>query len=174
MGLTDLKKELKTLDKDQLIALIADLYKKNKAAQEYLDFYVQPNERERFEKYRVKVVEAFFPKRGYQLRLREGKKALSDFQKLEPAAELVADLLLVYVETGVRFTNEYGDIDEAFYTSLENVYAKALALMRQENLLAQFAARTAQVVRDTGGIGWGFHDYLTETRATFYPKSGSR
>lgn len=46
--------------------------------------------------------------------MREGKKALSDFQKLEPAAELIADLLLVYVETGVRFTNEYGDIDEAF------------------------------------------------------------
>jgi len=170
MSLTDLKKELKTLDKDQLIALIADLYKKNKAAQEYLDFYVQPNERERFEKYRTKVVEAFFPKRGYQLRLREGKKAVSDFQKLEPAAELLADLLLVFVETGVRFTNEYGDIDEAFYTSLENTYAKALALMQQEKLLVQFAARTAQVVRDTSGIGWGFHDYLAETREGFYPK----
>ena len=170
MGLTDLKKELKTLDKDQLITLIADLYKKNKAAQEYLDFYVQPNERERFEKYRAKVVEAFFPKRGYQLRLREGKKALSDFQKLEPAAELVADLLLVYVETGVRFTNEYGDIDEAFYAGLENMYAKSLALMQQGKLLAQFATRTAQVVRDTSGIGWGFHDYLAEVRDEFYPK----
>ncbi|WP_035557930.1 DUF6155 family protein [Hymenobacter sp. IS2118] len=169
MGLTDLKKALKPLDKDQLVALIADLYKKNKAAQEYLDFYVQPNERERFEKYRAKVVEAFFPKRGYQLRLREGKKALSDFQKLEPAAELVADLLLVYVETGVRFTNAYGDIDEGFYSSLETVYAKALALMQREQLLPQFAARTAQIVRDTSGIGWGFHDYLTEVMEEFYP-----
>ena len=168
MGLADLKKELKTLDKDQLIALVADLYKKNKAAQEYLDFYVQPNERERFEHYRARVVAAFFPKRGYQLRLREGKQALSDFQKLEPAAELVADLLLVYVETGVRFTNEYGDIDEAFYTSLENTYAKALALMKQVKLLPHFAARTAQVVRDTSGIGWGFHDYLAEVREEFY------
>lgn len=170
MGLTDLKKELKTLDKDQLVALIADLYKKNKAVQEYLDFYVQPNERERFEKYRTTVEEAFFPKRGYQLRLRDGKRAISDFQKLEPAAELLADLLLVYVEAGVRFTKTYGDIDEAFYTSLENTYAKALALMRQEKLLVGFAARTAQIVRDTKGIGWGFHDYLTETRDEFYPE----
>lgn len=171
MGLTDLKKTLKTLEKDQLVVLIADLYKKNKAAQEYLDFYVQPNERGRFEKYRAKVVEAFFPKRGYQLRLGEGKKAISEFQKLEPAAELLADLLLVYVETGVRFTNTYGDIDEAFYTSLENTYAKALALMRQEKLLARFAARTVQIVRDTSGIGWGFHDYLGEMRDEFYPKT---
>lgn len=100
--------------------------------------------------------------------MREGKKALSDFQKLEPAAELVADLLLVCVETGVRFTNEYGDIDEAFYAGLENMYAKALALMRQEKLLTQFAARTAQVVRDTSGTGWGFHEYLAEAREKFY------
>ena len=170
MGLADLKKELKTLDKDQLIVLVADLYKKNKAAQEYLDFYVRPNERERFEKYCLVVVEAFFPKRGHQLRLREGKRAISDFQKLEPAAELLADLLLVYVETGVRFTNTYGDIDEAFYTSLENTYAKALALMQREQLLAQFADRTAQIVRATGGIGWGFHDFLAETREEFYPE----
>ena len=81
----------------------------------------------------------------------------------------MADLLLVYVETGVRFTNTYGDIDEAFYTSLENTYAKALALMRQEKLLVRFAARTAQLVRDTSGIGWGFHDYLAETREAFFP-----
>ena len=32
MGLADLKKELKTLGKDQLIVLVTDLYKKNKAA----------------------------------------------------------------------------------------------------------------------------------------------
>ena len=79
---------------------------------------MRPNEQERLEKYRLVMVEAFFPKRGYQLRLREGKRAISDFQKLEPAAELLADLLLVYAETGVRFANTYGDIDEAFYTSL--------------------------------------------------------
>ena len=71
----------------------------------------------------------------------------------------------------MRFTNEYGDIDEAFYTSLENVYAKALALLRQEKPLARFAARPAQVVRDTSGSGWGFHDYLAETRDEFHPKT---
>ncbi|WP_310392171.1 DUF6155 family protein [Hymenobacter sp.] len=93
MGLVNLKKGLKTLDKNQLVALIADLYKKNKAAREYLDFYVQPNEQERFEKYQVRVVEAFFPKRGHPLRLREGKQAISDFRQLEPAAELLTEQL---------------------------------------------------------------------------------
>ena len=169
MGLTGLKKELETLDSSQLTALLVDLYKKNKAAREYLDFYVQPNEQERFEQYRDRVVAAFYPRRGQQLRLREGKQAISDFGKLEPAAELLADLLLVYVETGVRFTNEYGNIDEAFYTSLESTYVKALTLLKQENLLARFADRTAQVVHDTSDIEWGFHEYLDHMRGKFYP-----
>ena len=52
MGLVDLKKELVKLDKDKLIVLISDLYKSNKAAKEYLDFYANPNETDLFEKYK--------------------------------------------------------------------------------------------------------------------------
>ena len=38
MGLTELKRELRKLDKDQLIGLISDLYKKEKSVQQLLDF----------------------------------------------------------------------------------------------------------------------------------------
>jgi Na+-transporting NADH:ubiquinone oxidoreductase subunit NqrC len=51
MGLTDIKKELKKLDKDKLIDLVAALYKKNKSVKEFFDFYVNPDERELFNKY---------------------------------------------------------------------------------------------------------------------------
>ena len=89
MALTDLKKELKKLDKEKLINLIADLYKKNKSVKEFLDFYVSPDENELFKKYRDKVFEAFYPKRGYGYKLKDGKQAISDFKKFEPATELV-------------------------------------------------------------------------------------
>ena len=49
------------------------------------------------------------------------------------------------------------------------MYAKALALVQQGKLLAQFAARTTQVIHDTSGIGWGFHEYLAEAREKVYP-----
>ena len=104
MGLTDLKKELKILDKDQLVALIADLYKKNKAAQEYLDFYVQPNERERFEKYRTKVVEAFFPQARVSAPAARGQKGHQRLSEAgagggaagRPAARVCGDGRAVY------------------------------------------------------------------------------
>ena len=168
MGLTDIKKELKKLDKNKLIELFAELYKKNNAVKEFLNFYVNPDEKELLEKYRKKVFEAFYPKRGYQLKLKEGKQAISDFKKLGVSPELLADLMLFYVETGVSFTNDFGDIDEAFYSSLENTFHIALKLMKKENLLEKFVVRARQVVSDSDGIGWGFHDYLLEAYEHFF------
>lgn len=168
MGLTDIKKELKKLDKDKLIYLVADLYKKNKSVKEFFDFYINPDEREMFNKYRDKVFEAFYPRRGYSYKLKEGKQAISDFKKLEPSADLLADLTLFYVETGVKFTNDFGDINEGFYSSMETTYVAALTLMRKENLLDKFADRAGKIVNDTSDIGWGFHDYLSAVHSDFY------
>lgn len=168
MGLTDLKKELKKLDKKKLIDLVADLYKKNKSVKEFLDFYINPDEKALFDKYRDKVFEAFYPSRGYNYKLKDGKQAISDFKKLGPSTDLLADLMLFYVETGVQFTNDFGDVDEGFYSSLEKTYVAALTLMRKENLLDKFADRSAKVVSDTSDIGWGFHDFLGSVYSEFY------
>nr|WP_314896088.1 DUF6155 family protein [uncultured Flavobacterium sp.] len=168
MSLTQLKKELKKLDKDKIIDLIAELYKKNKSVKEFLDFYIEPNERELFHKYRDKVFEAFYPKRGYNFKLKDGKQAITDFKKLSPSADLLADLMLFYVETGVQFTNDFGDINDGFYNSLGSVYNQTLTLISKENLLEKFAGRAEKVVEDTIDMGWGFHDYLGSVYAEFY------
>ena len=169
MGLTNIKKELKKLDKDKLIGLVADLYQKNKSVKEFFDFYVNPNERELFEKYRDKVFEAFYPKRGYNFKLKDAKQAISDFKKLGASLNLLADLMLFYVETGVKFTNDYGDVNQTFYKSLATTFVDSLTLMRKENLLDKFEDRVGKVVDDTSGIGWGFHDYLVQVWVDFYP-----
>ena len=168
MGLTDLKKELKKFDKGKLIDLAVDLYKKNKAVKEFSDFYMIPNERELFEKYRDKVFEAFYPKRGINYMLKNGKQAINDFKKPGSSADLLADLVLFYVETGVKFTNDFGDLDESFYSSLEKTYVQVLTLMKKEELLEKFADRASNIIKDTDGIGWGFHDYLADVYFDFY------
>ena len=48
MGITEIKKELRKLDKEKLVELVADLYKKNKSVKELLDFFINPNEQELF------------------------------------------------------------------------------------------------------------------------------
>ncbi|MFZ4525767.1 MAG: DUF6155 family protein [Chlorobium sp.] len=160
MGIGAVKKELARLDKEVLIKLLAELYSKDKATREFLDFYVNPDEDALHKKCRDKISLAFFPKRGYQVRLTEGKKAIADFKKCSSNVELLADLMLFYVEQGVDYTNEYGDIDMPFYNSVASVYDHALLLIKQEHLLPTFAERAELIVHDTRGIGWGFHDDL--------------
>jgi hypothetical protein len=163
-----LKSDLAKLDKKALIEIIADLGKKNKAVQEYLSFYFKPDEDGLFEKYKTKVYEAFFTKRGYGYNLKQGKQAISDFKKLGPSEDLVADLMLFYVETGVEFTNDFGDIDATFYSSLESTFSAALKIMKKEDVLDKFKDRAARILKDTRNIGWGFHDVLCDTFYQFY------
>jgi len=81
---------------------------------------------------------------------------------------MVSELMLFYVEKGVNFTNDFGDIDEGFYSSLETTYEVVLTLMKKESLPGKFADRTAKVVADTIDIGWHFHDNLFEMHSNFY------
>jgi len=168
IDIMSLKTELAKLDKKQLIELVADLYKKNKAVQEYLNFFIKPDEDGLFEKYKIKVYEAFFPKRGFGHNLKQGKQAISDFKKLGPSECFVADLMLFYVETGVQFTNDFGDIDQTFYSSLESTFAAALKVMKKEDVLDKFKDRAAGVLKNTQNIGWWFHETLSDTFYEFY------
>jgi len=52
MGVSELKKELKSFEKDKLIELFLDLYKKNKAVKEYFDYFINPDEQALFNKFR--------------------------------------------------------------------------------------------------------------------------
>jgi Family of unknown function (DUF6155) len=168
MGLIDVKKELQKLDKREIIDLVSELYKKNKSPKEFLDFWANPNENELFAKYRDKVFSAFYHERGFDRSLKVAKQAISDFKKFSPSADLVADLMLFYVETGVIYTNDFGDIDEPFYSSMETTYESALKFMKKENLLVKFAARAKKIVDDSDGTGWGFHDTLGDIYCDFY------
>ena len=70
--------------------------------------------------------------------------------------------MLFYVEMGVQYTNQYGDINESFYSSMESMYDRATKQIAENNLQDQFQERCLRIVSDTSGIGWGFHDTLRD------------
>ncbi|MCX6231848.1 MAG: DUF6155 family protein [Bacteroidetes bacterium] len=161
MSKHDLKKKLESLDKKKLIDLISVLYDKQKSVKEYLDYYVNPDEKEALKIYKVKVREAFYPKRGFGYKIAIGKKAISDFRKLKPATDSLVDLMMCYVESGVEFTNDFGDINEGFYASIESVYFDALKLIDKNGLHDKYQSRAYEILLETENIGWGFHDSLS-------------
>jgi len=76
------------------------------------------------------------------------------------------DLLLTYVETGTRFTNSFGDINENFYSSLESALGEMVDLFRTpvgRPFYARFQDRLRKLQRAASGIGWGYSDVVLET-----------
>ena len=171
---TELGRFLRQLPHEQLVTQVLDLRASFPQVRDYYEAKVRPASDEAVrEKYRRIVENEFFPARGFgKARLAVARKAVTDYKKLTASVDGVADLMLFYVETGVRFTNAYGDIDEPFYLSMERMYASALDWIRKHRLEEQFRDRCARIVDDTRDIGWGFHDALGEAYSDRFDTPG--
>ena len=167
--ISELKKKLKQKSNDELVKEIIELYKKFPTVKDYYSANLSTDGMiEILEKYKKIVQNEFFPLRGFgKLKLSVARKAVNDFKKISNSNYHVADIMLHYVENGVNFTNEYGDIDEKFYSSIESMYETALKHISSSNLSNDFYSRCQEIVRDTDGIGWGFHDSLEELFYTY-------
>lgn len=99
MSKTTLKKQLKELTRDQLIEVMLELYDARKDAREYLEYYVNPDEKKMHEKYKGVIMKEFFPQKGRAKgRTSVCKKAIKEFTTLHPSPRLIADLRLSLVE----------------------------------------------------------------------------
>jgi len=166
-GWSAARQHLTTWNKPALLALVKDLYEAAAVNRDFIQARCQADENggEALEKYRRKIVEQFFPACGFgKLKLSEARKAIRDYRKATGNVAGTAELLMTYVENGAQFTREYGDIDERFYSSVESALDDLAALLRGEarELYPQFSDRLAAVEQMTAGIGWGFHDFISD------------
>jgi hypothetical protein len=150
-GWSTVRQQLTTWDKDALLALVKDLYDVDAENRDFINARIKAGESdgEALEKYRGKIVEQFFPSRGFgKLKLGEARKATGNLPG-------TVELLMTYVENGAKFTREFGDIDERFYNSVESVLEELAVLLRGEaqGMYPQFRARLGRVERMTDGIG---------------------
>jgi hypothetical protein len=155
------------LSKPDLLALVKDLYDLTPANRAFINARCQSegDDGETLEAYRNKIVKQFYPKRGEgKLKMGEARKAIRDYRKATGDIPGTAELLMTYVENGVRFTCEYGDIDERFYNSVESALNELSTLLRKKarKLYPQFCERLANMEKLTDGIGWGFHDAVAD------------
>lgn len=156
-----LKKQLNALSKEELIKHIIELDKKYKEVQEYHLVVFNNDIDTILQKLKTQIENEFYPKRGLpKERLSVARKAITEAKKLGLPPEILADLMLFYVETGVSYTSDFGDMNEAFYTSMENMFSTALDFMYNEALLEPFQKRARAIVDNSADTGWGFHDTL--------------
>ena len=132
MSKATIKKILMAMSKEEIIGMVLEMYDARKEAKEYLGFYANPNEDGKLEEYKKIIIEEFYPaksKREPKIRFSICRKAVSDYKKLKPSADKLADLMLCYVENACQFTYDYGDMWEQYYMSVENNFNKTMAFI---------------------------------------------
>ena len=156
--ITDLKKYLTNMSKEELIIEITEIVKRYPDIKEYYTAKLDPKYEEiAFEKYKKLITNEFFPDRGFgKLRYSEVNKAIKNFSKICNNAILISKLMLYYAETGVDFTDTYGDIDGKFYDTILRAYDKALSYITENNLKEMFIEDADNIRQKTEHMGWGF------------------
>ncbi len=166
-GWSAIRRHLSAQSKATLLALIKDLYDASSSNRNFLHARVQveASDGTAMEKYRRTIIEQFYPPRGFgKLKLAEARKAVRDYRRATGDLTGTIDLMLTYVETGTQFTRDYGDINAAYYDSLESVLREMTQLLRKEKqaLYLQFRERIQMLEVHADYIGWGYGDALRD------------
>jgi hypothetical protein len=169
--LTELKSYLSGKTEKQLVGEISELFRQFPAVRDYYTSKLSSSgSADILEKHKSIIRNQFFPTRGFgKARLSVARKAVNDFKKVATSKHQVVDIMLFYVEQGSRFTNEYGDIDERFYNSMESMYESALQFIADNSMQSDFQGRCALIVENATD-GWGFYDSLSALYDEFFNK----
>ncbi len=162
-SISDLKKALSKKTKTELVNEISMLCQKFSQVKDYYQAqWSDPNDV--LKKHEIIIQKEFIEGKTRGLpkaRLSVAKKAISDFKKLTEDPELIADLMLTFVESVSSFNTEFGPDRETFYTSPESIFEKALKLIEKSKLLGKYQSRAKKIVMNATN-GFGHQDSLHE------------
>ena len=156
----------------ELLQLIKDLYDLRSEVKDFLHALLLTSE-QTLVPYKHTIQQSLSPDviHGETLALSHGRKAISDYQKATKDPIDTLDLMTYYVECGTQFTVDYGDIDEAFYASLESMFTQVVTRLQHsdQDTIDRFLPRLTGVVRQARGIGWGYYDAIADTLEGAFP-----
>lgn len=162
-----LLKKLNTMDKEEMVIIISDLYKTNKTAEARLNLLFLGEEygNALLEKYKKQLYKIFNPsnivRTGFSLE--KAQQILSDFADMCGDGRWYGDLALYFAECATDFTMSYGDINEEFYDALGDAYRDAVTIARRdEEMYKLWKNRLEYIYHEFSGFGWGMDDFITE------------
>jgi hypothetical protein len=175
----DVKKIVGEWSTDQLVGLVQDLYRFDTANADFLHARLLSASagQDGLAPYKERIRKAVSPAQPWKqdVRLADGRKAISDYKKANGDARGQLTLMVYYVQCGNDFTLEFGDIDEAFYDSLCSMVEgikERLLTADDTALAAEFLPMVVkEFERIDGQMGWGYPDevsgHLEELRMHF-------
>ena len=170
MNWTDICKILKDAPNEALLDILKGLYNLSPQNKAFIRTQLLPGrqDKELLEKSRKQVIRAIYADtKGipHMPRFGESRKAIRTYQKATGDVAGTLDLMLLHVERGTQFTNDFGDIDEPFYEGLELMLDDFRDLLLANPHLykaGDLSLRLPCLAQAAGWMGWGYGDYVTE------------
>ena len=166
----DIKPMLSGFSSPQLLGLVQDLYRLHAENASFMHARLLSDgtKKDHLTPYMTRIQLAISPKQPWKqdVKLADGRKAISEFKKANDDIRDTLTLMIYYVKCGNDFTLEFGDIDESFYDSLCSMFSSVVqTLLKQQDkeLFTEFLpSLEADLDRVDGKIGWGYPDELSE------------
>lgn len=166
----DIKPIISGWSDKELIGLVQDLYRLNASNADFVNarLLTTSSPKQTLAPYKKRICEAVSPKEPWKqdVRLSEGRKAISEFKKANGNTRDTLLLMTYYVQCGNDFTLEFGDIDEKFYDSMCSMVRLIKEQLFKENnqgLANEILPLLAkEFERIDGLMGWGYPDEFGE------------
>jgi len=168
----EIKNRLQNKSNKELLKILSDCYKLNDEVKYHLSVIVIDNNEELdkvLQDLRSQMSLAFWAtkKSGEPLgpKLIDAKKIVINVKKFTNDPNIILDFMMDYVEHGINFTCSYGDLWENYYMSIENMYHSVIQMILKNKDtidVEKYLKRIDKMVAKTSGMGWGFHDTLTD------------
>lgn len=170
MKITEVKKYLNTLTNEQTIEIILKMYNLSVANKNYVINKINPEyENNLLVEYKNIIENEFaFQHDDFSLDFKTIKNSIKQYQSISCNPKNVIELILFYVECGINFTQDYGDIGEKFYDDISNAYHDALKCIFKHNLSSEFKNTCLKLQVKANGIGYGFSDYMSDLFYGYY------
>jgi hypothetical protein len=166
----NLKDQIETQGKKELIALVGDLFDLSPNNRDFLGArYAGASDDAvgAVGRYKKTVSEAICPdliyNRNARIDFARARKAVSDFRRACDDPGRVLDLMIYYVEVGTRQASSIGIDYESYYTSLESMFSPVIRMLKgkEQKRLAEFLPRLKKVVLSATDA-WGYQDSLED------------
>jgi len=155
----NLKKTLRGLKNDEVILLVEELSKLCKENKEFIELKLNNDSDKSLEYYKNKIRLAFCEDK---LSLKNARQAINDFKKLSKDEVYLIELMVYYVECATNFESEHGDLWEAFYTAIENMFESCIKILNDNvGLIPVYQDRLEKIISESCE-GWGHRDVLEE------------
>ena len=145
--------------------LVLDMYAVRKEVREFLEYRVSPKDEVWLKKYKDIIRAEFYPDDNVfepQLRFSVCRKAVSDFKKMNPSADALAELMIYYMECAFQFSYQLGPMWEQYYTSVANNFNRTLQHIVANGLWDKYEGRLEQCVKWASNGAYDFEEIIPQ------------